>query len=441
MNLGRLLPWVPFGLLFLAPFFDPRRPTRLLHLDLLVLLGFAAIPLGLFVVPLTRAPPQWLLTVGYLSVVIGLVYVVARALSVGFRGGRDRDPLVPLVPIRWLVVGLILVMAFRVGYTLIDTARVSDVGAAGVVGADQISKGHGVYDGEISRFLTYGDTYGPLNYLSYIPFEQAIPLKGDIYDADAARVAATCFDLLTVLALLFVGRRLRPGREGVALGVALAYAWATYPYTLFVLRYSFNDALVAALMLGAFLALLHPIRRGAMLGLATAAKFVPVVLTPLFARGVGAPRLRSIALFAVAFVAVVVVLFLPFIPDGGVREIYDRTLGLQAARNSSVWDRTELSWLSWLVVPAQATVVALALLVAVRPAASAGQVAARAGAVMAALLLATRAWFPWYVIWFAPFVLIGLFAAKDQVGPEGLSPVRIRSLALLKALLQGTDSQ
>ena len=32
--------WIPLCLLFLAPFVDPRRPFRILHLDLLVLLGF-----------------------------------------------------------------------------------------------------------------------------------------------------------------------------------------------------------------------------------------------------------------------------------------------------------------------------------------------------------------------------------------------------------------
>ena len=31
--------WIPLCLLFLAPFVDPRRPFRMLHLDLLVLLG------------------------------------------------------------------------------------------------------------------------------------------------------------------------------------------------------------------------------------------------------------------------------------------------------------------------------------------------------------------------------------------------------------------
>ena len=34
--------WLPLCLLFFAPFFDPRRPFRLLHLDLLALLGFSA---------------------------------------------------------------------------------------------------------------------------------------------------------------------------------------------------------------------------------------------------------------------------------------------------------------------------------------------------------------------------------------------------------------
>ena len=34
--------WIPLCVLFLVPFVDPRRPLRLLHLDLLVLLAFGA---------------------------------------------------------------------------------------------------------------------------------------------------------------------------------------------------------------------------------------------------------------------------------------------------------------------------------------------------------------------------------------------------------------
>ena len=79
--------------------------------------------------------------------------------------------------------------------------------------------------------------------------------------------------------------------------------------------------------------------RGAMLALGSAAKFGPAALAPLFATGTGERRWRSAVVFAVAFVAVAALVTLPFLPDGGLRELYDRTLGYQAARSSpfSVW--------------------------------------------------------------------------------------------------------
>jgi hypothetical protein len=435
MNLSRLWPWVPLGVLFLAPFFDPRRPARLLHLDLLVLLGFAAVLLEMWTSPL--GVPPWRATVGKVTFILGIVYLIARMLHIGFRGASRREPLIPMVSLRWLIVGLALVMVFRVSDMWIDKKLVIDVGAAGVVGAEQIAKGRGIYDGEISAAVPYGDTYGPVNYLSYVPFEEAIPTKGDLstylpppgsrtsalQDADSARIATIAFDLLTVVALFFVGRQLRPAREGVMLGVVLAYAWATYPYTFFVLRYSANDALLIALMLGAFIAVAHPVRRGAMLGLATATKFVSLALAPLFARGVGPSRPRSATLFAVAFALVVIFAFVPFVPDGGPKEIYDRTIGFQLGRSClggcSVWDKSDLSWLE---LPLRVAAGALALIVAIRPPASAGQLAARAGAVLAAVVLTVMGWGVTYLVWFAPFVFIGLFFTFDSIGRAGSDP-------------------
>jgi Glycosyltransferase family 87 len=416
MSLSALL--LLHGVLFLAPFVDPRRPTRLLHLDLLILLGFSAI----YMREAEQALGATLLVAAKLLIVLGIVYVIARMLFEGFHGGRRREPLVPLVPLRWLVVGLSLVVVFRACYTLIDEAPVIDVGGAGVVGADLLTHGGGIYEGEISSQVPHGETYGPVNYLFYIPFEQAIPLEGDWRDADAARVAAIAFDLLTVLALLVVGRRLRPGREGVALGVALAYAWATYPYTFYTLRFAFNDALLAALMVGALIAVAHPVRRGAVLGLAAATKFVPIALAPLFARGVGPLRARSAALFAVTFAAVLILAFLPFLPDGGLGELYDRTLGFQASgeRCCSVWEQPPYLDLTWLVWPARVVAAALALLVAIGPpAATARQLAARAAAVMAAVVLAAPLWSPVYAVWFVPFVFIALFAVDKEGSPSG----------------------
>ena len=61
---------------------------------------------------------------------------------------------------------------------------------------------------------------------------------------DAARIATLFADALVLAGLLLLGTRLRPGEEGRLLGVALAYAWATYPYALFEIRYSSNNTVV-----------------------------------------------------------------------------------------------------------------------------------------------------------------------------------------------------
>ena len=74
-------------------------------------------------------------------------------------------------------------------------------------------------------------------------------------------------------------------------------------------------------------------------GLGAAAKFAPLALAPLFARR-GATGVR--APFSASPLAVAV---LPFVPDGGLRELYDRTVGYQAGRPSpfSVWGQADRS--------------------------------------------------------------------------------------------------
>ena len=135
-----------------------------------------------------------------------------------------------------------------------------------------------------------------------------------------------------------LGLRLR----GKALGIALAYAWVAYPYTLFALETNTNDTLVAALLVWALVALSTPVVRGALIGLASAAKFAALGLVPLFAAA-GRP-VRFVAAFAVVVAATV----LPFLPDGGLRDFYDTTLGFHAGRESpfSVWGQEPgLDWL------------------------------------------------------------------------------------------------
>src|SRR5207248_352133 len=71
----------------------------------------------------------------------------------------------------------------------------------------------------------------------------------------AAHAAAVAWDLLTMVGLFLLGRRRRAGPAGRALGVALAFAWAAYPYSLFVLSNNSNDAFVSATVVFALVAI------------------------------------------------------------------------------------------------------------------------------------------------------------------------------------------
>jgi glycosyl transferase family 87 len=408
--------WLPLCALFIVPFLDPRRPFRLLHLDLLVLLG-----LGVSLYFFNRADIRASVALTY--PVLG--YVLARMLIAGLRPRRRAGPLVPLVPIRLLAIAAVALGAGRIALNVADS-RVIDIGVAGAIGADRIERGQPLYDGRFDEGLPVrGDVYGPFNYLAYVPFEEALPFRGEWDSVPAAHAAAIAFDLLTALGLLALGRRLRAGPDGRALGVAMAFAWLAYPFTLYTMNANANDSLVAATVVGAMLAITSPVGRGVMVALGAAAKFGTAALAPLFATATGERRLRSTLLFAVAFAAIVAAVFVPFIPDGGVRELYDRTLGYQASRSSpfSVWGLApSLDFLqSWV----RAAALALALAVAVYPRTkSPPQVAALAAAVVVAVQLGATHWFYFYAVWFLPLVLAAAFAAERVI-----VPVRVRRRA------------
>ncbi|HXV52839.1 MAG TPA: glycosyltransferase 87 family protein [Solirubrobacterales bacterium] len=409
--------WITLSLLFCAPFFDPRRPLRLLHLDLLVLIG-----LGVSLFFFNRAEVTASVALTY--PVLG--YFLIRMLVAGFWPRERSGPLIPWAPVRWLALGIAVLAVARITLNLVDS-RVIDIGVAGVVGADRIADGEPLYEGAFSLGLDLkGDVYGPVNYLSYLPFELVWPWDG-VWDAGvgAAHAAAICFDLACAIGLIALGRRLRAGDEGRALGLALGFAWLACPWTLYAMNANANDALIAALGVGALLALRSPPARGALIALAAAAKFGPAALAPLFATADSERRWRGALLFAIAFVVVVVVVTVPFIPDGGLRELYDRTLGYQATRGSpfSVWGQApSLDSVQPLV---RALAVLLAVGVAFVPRTKdALQVAALAAAVTIAVQLTASHWFYFYVVWFLPFVLVAVFASQERIRPDASSAAR-----------------
>ena len=103
----------------------------------------------------------------------------------------------------------------------------------------------------------------------------------------------------------------------------------------------------------------------------------------------------------------------PFLPDGGLRDFYDTTIGFHAGRESpfSVWGQEP--GLDWLQTVLKVAVAGLALAVAFVPRRrDTVQVAALAAAVLIGLQLVTVHWFYLYIVWFAPLVLAALFAAQ-----------------------------
>ena len=189
-----------------------------------------------------------------------------------------------IVPTHWLLVGVVFLIGFRIGLNVLNS-NVIDVGYAGVIGADKLIHGHMLY-GHWPKDNAYGDTYGPVNYYAYVPFRLIFGWSGSWDSLPAAHAAAIAFDLLTVGGLYLLGRRIR----GHALGVVLTYAWAAYPFTLFALSSNTNDALVAALLVGALLVIGSPAARGVAGALAGLTKFAPFALAPLLLRGIGARR-------------------------------------------------------------------------------------------------------------------------------------------------------
>jgi hypothetical protein len=390
--------WIPLSVLFVLPFFDWRRPLRLLHLDLLVLVAFG-VSVAFFndanidaSVPIAVPP---------------LVYLLARMLWLGRRrrrtAGEDPDPappLRPLVPVTWLAVALIFLVGFRVGLNL-TSSNVIDVGYSGVIGADRLMDGTKVY-GHFPKDDEHGDTYGPFAYAAYVPFEQALPWSGKWDDLPAAHAAAITFDLLTMALLFLVGMRIR----GPGLGIVLAYAWAAWPFSL----YASLALLVAA----------RPAARGATAALAGLSKLGSLGLVPLLAtHGARAGTWRrTIVAFGLAFAVTALLIWAPILLRGeSLSAIYDRTVGFQASRGApfSVWGLYDLP-VPQHVWQAAAALFALGAAFIPRRRDVIG-LAAIAAAITIALQLGLTYWFYLYLVWFFPFAAVALFGRYRVPNP------------------------
>jgi hypothetical protein len=389
--------FLPLCAIFLLGLVDWRRLGRIVNLDLLVLLGFGAShfffnrgEIGLSV-PLQYLP---------------LAYLFGRALWIGMRGRGEG--IRPVWAASTLLVAALFLIGFRIGLNVADSGAI-DVGYAGVVGADRIAHGEPIYD-NFPDDVSQGDTYGPVNYYAYVPFERIWPWSGSWNDLPAAHGAAVFFDLAAFALLIFLGRRIRPGPEGNKLAATLAFGWAAYPYTAFALLSNSNDTLVAVFLIATLLVLARPVARGVMAALATFTKFAPLVMLPMLTT-YGPKRLR----FATAFGVTAVVVMLWALIDPGLHTVYDRTIAYQAGRDSpfSIWGQT--SGLEPLRIIILVAVAALSLTFAFRPRRKQlTQVAALGAALLIGLQLTMHHWFYLYIVWFYPLLLVAMVVREPE---------------------------
>jgi hypothetical protein len=396
--------WIPLSVLFVLPFVNPRRWRSWLHLDLLVLSAFS-ISLAFF--------DEANLGISVPFVYPLLVYLLVRMLAIALRRG-PAPPVRLLVPVTWLAIATIFLLGFRIGLNATNS-NVIDVGYAGVIGADRLMDGKPLY-GEFPSDNDHGDTYGPVVYEAYVPFEQAKAWSGVWDDLPAAHGAAIAFDLLCVLLLFLIGRRVR----GPNLGITLAYAWTAYPFTIYTSNANSNDALVAALVLLAVLLAGRPVLRGAAAALAGLSKFAPLALVPVLATHDLRPtqRFRGLALFAAGFVVTAAVVALPLLRED-LSTFYDRTVGFQAGRGSpfSIW-----GLYGWET--AQGVVQGLSVLLAVGLAfvprrRDVAGLAAACAAVLIGLQLGVTHWFYLYLPWFFGLVMIAVLGRSEHHDQRG----------------------
>jgi hypothetical protein len=394
--------WLPLGLMFLFPLAFMRRRSWLDVVDLAMVLTFG-VSYALF--------DHEHLDLAVWLFYPPLLYLMVRMLWRGMRPRKGAARIDCRLPIAVLATGLLALIAGRIWLALHEP-YVMDVAEASVVGAFRILHGASIYYPNVG----HGDTYGPITYLAYAPFQLIWPGDNWASYVPSARAATITFDLLTIAGLVWLGKRLRPGSGGWKLGLLMGWLWAACPFTAMGLVKDTNDGLVAMLLVALMLSLTAPIRRGALVGLAAAAKFFPAILLPLILVGKGGADRRNWRKTAVGFVVAAAGPVALLLPPGGLGYMWDRTLGFQLTRSDifSAWALHPS--LGPLKVAVEIGVVLLAIVVVFRPRGTrtTAQVAALTAGLIVAIQLPALHWFYLYIPWFMPVVLIAVLTAGEE---------------------------
>lgn len=393
--------WGPMALVFALAFFRNDKVLSLRNLDLVMMLGFL-VSHSFF--------RQGIVESAVLLWYPPLVYLLIRCLLLGFGVGEKVEKTSNFPT--WLLLAL---AALAGGFVLaLNTdARVIDVGYAGVTGGQLILDGQLPY-GNMPSDVGTGDTYGPLNYLLYVPFIAMFGFSGN-WDFLPAAHALTSFSFVAgAMAMFFCGWRF----SGVKAGAALLFAWCVFPYTLYSANNNTNDIVVASAAAIGLAFASSPLGRGAAVAAGFAIKLYPLILGPLWLLRDGF-RKRPITDFVLGGAAVIVmtfwVLFLGGDPIEDAKLFYEKTLAFQGDRETPWTIFSQVPSLSFLQTPLTALTIILAVFIAVAP----GRRTLRRFAALSAALvilfeLTVNYWYYPYITWFEPFIFLALLPATDE---------------------------
>jgi hypothetical protein len=440
--------WLAFCAIFLVGLVDWRRLRSVRNVDLLVLVALSV--------------SLWFFNHGHVFAAMSAAYpamgwLLLRCVWVA-RGDRCSAG-ASAWPVWVLAAGTVFLAGFRVGLN-VRASNVIDVGYSGVIGADRIVHGESPYGhfpveddakpcgladsaGEIrDRVQTngrcetanpLGDTYGPVSYLAYIPGYLLFGWGHKWDSLPSVHFTSIVFDLVALLGLAFVGRRL----GGPRLGATAAFAWVAWPFTQYASSSNTNDSIGPALLVWGFAALTSAPARGVFVALSGWTKFASLLVLPLWCGYPEARRLRSSAGTIVGFLAATAVVFFVLLLQPSVlhaaRVFYDRTVDFQIGRDSpfSLWDWRQyhakgLPDLHLVQRVLQVVLVAASVaLFFVPKRRSPLRLAALTSALLVGFEIVLTHWSYLYLPWFFPFVVLALVAPLPGARRHDPPPVPV----------------
>ncbi len=393
--------WGPMALIFALAFLRNDKLLSLRNLDVAVMLSFL-VSHGFF--------RQGAIEEAVLLWYPPLIYLLIRTLLLGF-GVGERVEKTSNFP-TWLLFAL-AALAGSFVLVLNTDARVIDVGYAGVAGGQLIMDGVLPY-GNMPNDVGTGDTYGPLNYLLYVPFIWMFGFSGD-WDFLPAAHALTSFSFVAgALAMTYAGWRF----SGPKAAAALVFAWCIFPYTLYSTNNNTNDIIVASAAAVGIALSASPIARGAAIAAGFSIKLYPLLLGPLWLLH-GGLRKRPATDFIIGGAAAITATFWVLLIGGSPVDnailFFEKTLAFQGDRETPWTIFAQVPWLSFLQTPLTVLTILLAIVVAFVPRKrTIRRLAAFSAALVILFQLTVNYWFYPYVTWFEPFIFLSLLVATNE---------------------------